>query len=52
MQNPQCAYDYARDVVQGRWPEGENAIAKDRTNAYSYARVFCNGRWPEGGIIA
>ncbi len=29
---------YAREVVKGRWPEAELAIAQDAEWAYSYAR--------------
>ena len=46
--NPQWAYNYAREVIKGRWPEGEEAISKDPYWAYSYAVDVVGGRWPEG----
>ena len=42
------AYQYAFDVIRGRFPEGEAAIAKDPDWAYKYARGVIGGRWPEG----
>jgi hypothetical protein len=42
------AYYYARDVIGGRWPEGEPAIATSPYSAYYYARDVIGGRWPEG----
>ena len=44
---PLNAYRYARDVVNGRWPEGEATIAKDPRSAHYYARDFIKGRFPE-----
>ena len=34
------SYDYARDVLRGPFPLGEEAIAKDKDFAYFYARYF------------
>ena len=48
LTDPEWAYLYARDVIGGRWPEGEAAIAKDPEWAYRYARYVVRGRWPEG----
>ena len=28
--DPGCCYQYARDVIRGRWPEGEKEILKDQ----------------------
>ena len=48
MKDPYSAYQYARDIIQGRWPEGERVIASDPNFAYRYARDVIKGRWPEG----
>jgi hypothetical protein len=45
--DPKLAYEYARYVIKGRWPEGEPAIAKDPRWAYWYARDVIKGRFPE-----
>jgi predicted Zn-dependent protease len=42
------AYFYAKDIVNGRWPEGEEAISKDPRYADKYAKDVVKGRWPEG----
>ena len=44
--NPRWAYKYARDI-NGRWPEGEQAIIKNPQRAYLYAQYVIKGRWPE-----
>jgi len=51
---PYWAYRYARDIIKGRFPEGEKVIASDPHcvdrpyYAYLYARDIIDGRWPEG----
>ena len=45
------AYYYARDVIKGRWEEGESIIATDPWNAYNYAFEIIKGRWLEGEAI-
>mgnify|MGYP000037960250 CR=1 FL=1 len=45
--DPQAAYHYAKDVLKGRFPEGEAAIATDPYVAYVYARDILKGRFPE-----
>jgi hypothetical protein len=45
---PKLAYYYSRDVIKGRWPEGEEAIKKDPQWAYYYSRNVIKGRWKEG----
>jgi hypothetical protein len=45
---PAFAYRYARNIIKGRWPEREAAIAKDPSPAYAYARDIIKGRFPEG----
>jgi hypothetical protein len=47
MQDPGYAYNYARDVIGGRWPEAEKVIASDPEYAYRYARDVIGGRWFE-----
>jgi hypothetical protein len=41
------AYKYARNVIQGRWPEAEPVIVKDAQLAYHYAKNMIQGRWPD-----
>jgi hypothetical protein len=36
--NPQYSYLYARDVIKGRWEEGENIIATHIYFSYCYAK--------------
>lgn len=42
------AFDYARDIIKGRWPEGEAIIASDIYYAYYYSQVVIKGRFLEG----
>ena len=42
------AYLYARDVLKGPFPAGEEAIAKDAMFAYYYAREVLKGPFPAG----
>ena len=51
---PRWAFEYARYVIEGRWPEGEEAIIKSvhRSLSFSdlavkYAQDVIKGRWPE-----
>ena len=44
---PYNLYRYARDVIQGRWPEAEPIIIKDPKSTCFYARDVIKGRWPE-----
>jgi hypothetical protein len=48
LTDPEQAYWYAKDIIKGRWPEGEAAISKHPYWAYYYARDVIKGRWPEG----
>ena len=48
LTDPEWAYDYAKDVIGGRWPEGEEVIATDAVWAYLYAKNVISGRFPEG----
>ena len=43
---PEMAYEYARDVINGRWPEGESTIAKDPVFAFMYiTHILKRKRW-------
>lgn len=42
---------YARDVIKGRWIEGEDIIKTHPENAYNYAHDVIGGRWIEGEDI-
>ena len=44
---PEAALDYARFVVQGRWPEAEPCLLEDIYVAFTYAEQVIQGRWPE-----
>jgi hypothetical protein len=35
---------YPRDIIKGRWPEGEEAIKKNPGWAYRYSRDVIKGR--------
>jgi len=45
--DPELVYNYAEDVIKGRFLEGEAAIAKDPELASEYARHVIRGRFPE-----
>ena len=47
LKNPECAYNYAKDVIKGRWTEAEKTIIKDPEHSFCYARNVIKGRWPE-----
>lgn len=38
---------YAKDIIEGRWPEAEEFIKKDPESAYFYAHYAMGERWPE-----
>jgi hypothetical protein len=46
--DPWTALYYATKVIKGRWPEGEEAIAKNPIASYKYATEVIKGRFPEG----
>ena len=46
--DPEYAYYYAVNIIDGRWPEAEEAIANEPDFAYFYATDVIEGRWPEG----
>ena len=45
--SPYSAYEYARDVIKGRWKEAEDIIKTDPRSAYYYAIDVIEGRWKE-----
>jgi len=45
--SPELAYSYARDIVKGRWSEGEEVIANSSKIAVKYAAEVLKRRWPE-----
>ena len=47
LTHPHWAYDYAKDVIEGPFPEGEAAMATDPYWAYYYAKYAIKGRFPE-----
>ena len=48
LDGPQAAYHYARDVIKGRFPEGEYLIAQHPYWAFCYAVNVIRARWPQG----
>ena len=48
LEEPEWSYCYAQEVLHGRFPEGETAIASDAYWSYQYARDVLRGRFPEG----
>jgi|CXWL01.1.fsa_nt_gi hypothetical protein len=42
------AYNYAVNVIGGRWPEGEKDIAKNAEMSFMYAKNIIKGKFPEG----
>ena len=46
--SPVLAYQYARDVVKGEWPEGEKALAESPWYAIRYACDVIKGRFLKG----
>jgi len=47
LQDPELALDYARDVIQGRWPEAEPVIMTNPRLAAQYAIDVIEDEWPE-----
>ena len=47
LKDPNNAYVYAKNVIEGRWPEAEPYIMRVLYIAYLYARDVIEGRWPE-----
>ena len=51
IQTAEDAFLYARDVIKGRFPEGEAIIATDPRYAYCYSRDVICGRFENGESI-
>ena len=51
LSSPKRAYHYARDVIEGRWPEGEALIVQDVYYAYLYAYAIIKDRFPKGEAV-
>lgn len=47
-QNPEWAFWYAYDILEGPFPEGEDAIAMVAKWALLYAKHIIQGSWPKG----
>lgn len=45
------AFEYAKDVIQGRWPDAEPIIAKKPATALKYAQIIIKGRFPEAESV-
>jgi hypothetical protein len=45
--DPRLAYEYALNIIKGRWKEAEEVIKKDPVWAYYYAYHIIKGRWIE-----
>ena len=45
--HPKSAFEYAWEIIEGRFPEGEAVIATDPQYAYWYAKNVIKDRWPE-----
>ena len=53
LTHPRSAYNYAKDVIGGRFPECEEAIAKDPDYAKLYLEQFPEAKleWAMNGLI-
>lgn len=49
--SPPCAYNYALNVIKGRWIDGEDIIKTNIRFAYNYAACVIKNRWIEGESI-
>ena len=47
VKDPIMAFDYARDVIQDRWPAAEPMFVRDPEWAMEYAQYVIRDRWPE-----
>ena len=45
---PEWAYWYARDILEGPFPQGEDAITTSASLSYKYARDILNGHFAKG----
>ena len=51
IHDPWVALYYATQLIKGRFPEGEAAIATDPIASYKYATEVIKGRFPEGEAV-
>ena len=51
LSSPEKAYLYARDVIQGRWPDAEAVIAQDPWWAYWYAYEVLQRPFPAAEYV-
>jgi len=51
INSPEMSYFYARNILDGRFPEGEPAIMTDFHYLFHYAYNVIQGRWPEAEPI-
>jgi hypothetical protein len=49
--SPQYTYNYALNVIKGRWIDGEDIIKTNSHYAYNYAACVIKNRWIEGESI-
>jgi len=42
------SYYYARNIIYGRWEEGEKSISTDSKHSYYYALDLIEGKWEKG----
>lgn len=49
--SPQYAYNYALNVIKGRWIDGEDIIKTNTHFAYNYAACVIKNRWIEGLLM-
>jgi hypothetical protein len=47
LSSPYSAYEFARDVIKGRWCDGESVIAQNAVSSLYYAMLI-NDRFPLG----
>lgn len=47
IEEPVCAYNYAKNFIRSRWTAAEPMISQSPTYAYLYAKNIINGPWPE-----
>jgi hypothetical protein len=50
MKDSRKAYEYAFNVIKGRWIEAESYIIRDPKWAYFYALNVIKSRWPEAEL--
>ncbi len=51
LESAKNSYDYARNILKGRFEKGEIAISKDAYYSYLYALNILKGRFEKGEIV-